>query len=98
MRQCERVFRRQPDTATTNAFYGGLGFNATRTYFTNFADDPWLRASIFEAPEGSVARRVDCDGCGHCKDLHAPADDDPPELKAARLDFEEKLRAWLAAC
>ena len=38
---------------------------------------------------------IDCDGCAHCAELGAPADDDPPQLAAARDAIDSQLGEWL---
>ena len=38
---------------------------------------------------------VQCNGCGHCFDLHYPSSDDPNVLKQSRTRFETYLAEWL---
>ena len=49
------------------------------------------------AGAGSAARLIQCEGCGHCVDLRAPAADDAPELVAARAAVQQRLAQWLQA-
>lgn len=68
-----------PDTAATNAFYGGATpTNASRIFFSDFSDDPWQRASVTKTLSPDLPFMLaHCDGCGHCDDFHMPNPNDP---------------------
>ena len=64
-----------PNTAATNAFYGGAQpTNASRIFFSDFSDDPWKMATTSAAVERLAwplgveqpFMMLTCDGCGHC--------------------------------
>ena len=86
-----------PDTAATNAKYGGVDTPGDKVFFSDFSDDPWQKASVMTSrPPGMPFNLVHCDGCGHCKDLGAPQKTDPAPLIAERANFEKYLNQWLA--
>ena len=96
--QCSRVFgpeNSDPAYEDINAKYGGATPEVKNVFFSDFSDDPWLEASVKEAPEGSDFHLVQCDDCGHCMDFHSPSDADPEELQEERAAFEDKLSGWL---
>jgi len=96
--QCEAVFGVLPDTSGINAKFGGDRPFASNVFYTNFKDDPWVEAGIDRAAFGEDASCfADCDLCGHCQDLHAPRESDPPELAACRERFYGRLEAWMGA-
>ena len=109
--QCETLFGDAPapykgpkaGALGTLQRYGGAtaagNANTTRVFFSDFSDDPWQRASVRAqlSPELPY-RKVTCDGCGHCMDLHAANDSaDPAGLTAERAAFEASLEEWLGA-
>jgi acetone carboxylase gamma subunit len=38
---------------------------------------------------------MDCNDCGHCKDLHGDIEGDPQEVRDAREMVRTHLREWL---
>ncbi len=40
---------------------------------------------------------ITCADCSHCVDLGVPAEDDPAELTAARLQIVDTFKQWWAA-
>eukprot|EP00928_Gymnodinium_smaydae_P019145 TRINITY_DN17317_c0_g2_i2.p1 TRINITY_DN17317_c0_g2~~TRINITY_DN17317_c0_g2_i2.p1 ORF type:complete len:589 (-),score=94.70 TRINITY_DN17317_c0_g2_i2:74-1783(-) len=87
-------------TNAINAKLGGAQPTATNVFYSNFADDPWMEASVMPPRDVDASQPyalANCDDCGHCNDLHAPSDDDPAELKAVRRRFVDYLDAWLTA-
>ena len=98
LRQCAKVFGQwmYPTSEAINNRFGGDAPIAHNVYYSDFSDDPWLRASVdYPVSSDQPFYRVQCDDCGHCKDLHAPADSDPQALKDQRKDFETYLYRWL---
>lgn len=82
---CQRVFgiKMKTDDTTWNMRYGGKNLQATNIIFTNGKEDPWRHASITEYRDGVITIDIQCDGCSHCIDLHAPLETDPSQLKSA---------------
>jgi hypothetical protein len=95
--QCEQIFGPgiTPNTTATNLRYGGDHPTYTNVFFADFSDDPWQRASMREG-DGSTLEYylAQCDGCGHCMDLHAPQVDDPPQLQECRHREVAALSRW----
>eukprot|EP00049_Salpingoeca_infusionum_P013678 m.255697 g.255697 ORF g.255697 m.255697 type:complete len:464 (+) comp15505_c0_seq1:653-2044(+) len=97
--RCEFMFAPgiYPDTAATNNYYGGAQPNGSKIFFSDFSDDPWLQASVRKTLSPSMPYSlVQCDGCGHCMDLHYPSATDPSPLSASRKSFEQYLSQWLS--
>jgi len=97
--QCMQVFgpATEPNTSHINSRFGGARpYDTSNIFFTNFKDDPWVEAGVANAREASDHTCfADCDGCGHCQDLHAPTADDPEELQQCREKFAEAIAGWL---
>ena len=77
-----------PDADALRKRYTEFGANVVFTYGS---EDPWRTAG---AATGHPLV-IDCDGCAHCAELGAPADDDPPQLAAARDAIDAQLGEWL---
>mmetsp|Transcript_102181 Transcript_102181/g.256140 ORF Transcript_102181/g.256140 Transcript_102181/m.256140 type:complete len:587 (+) Transcript_102181:139-1899(+) len=86
-------------TQAINAQYGGAQPTARKVFYSNFADDPWLEASVMPPRDIDDEQPYEvalCEDCGHCMDLHTPnADKDPAALKAVRARFEKYMDDWL---
>ena len=97
--QCEQVFGPStvPNTSHINSRFGGAKpYDVSNIFFTNFKDDPWVEAGVANARAASDHTCfADCDGCGHCRDLHEPSADDPKELQQCRDRFADVLAGWL---
>lgn len=102
--QCAAIFgedfvgeKGYPDVDRINDRFGGAQPKATNVFYANHADDPWLEASV-RGDLGPLQPRgdSDCDGCGHCADLHASSPKDDPSLQKVREDFAAYLDLWLA--
>jgi hypothetical protein len=96
--QCLAAFGVPSLTSTdaVNARYGGSKPNATQVYASNGSDDPWQPATV-RAPLGVSypATTANCDGCSHCRDLHAPSVNDAAATVAQRADIRVHLKVWL---
>lgn len=88
-------------TEKINAKFGGAQPTARKVFYSNFADDPWLEASVMpprDIDDEQPYEAALCDDCGHCMDLRMPrADTDPGALKAVRARFTKYLDTWLDA-
>jgi len=98
LNQCVQIFGSViPNTDPVNLYYGGADIQATNVFFSDFSDDPWQRASVRKAnnPQEPYGY-VQCDGCGHCRDFHAPSPSDPAPLQVERANFASYLAKWLS--
>jgi len=98
-KQCVSIFGNTIlDTDDFNQKYGGNMPFATKVYYSDFSDDPWQEASISRSLPDQPFGYVECDGCGHCRDLHTPSKNDPQPVKDGRKDFEFFLDLWIQEC
>lgn len=86
---CKKIFNGLDigdPTQKTNEFYGAELMEAEDVFFSNFWQDPWHLCSITQpkTKQQDNIGFIHCKDCGHCADLHAPADIDPIELKELR--------------
>ena len=99
--QCEAIFgieNMTPATEEINSKFGGDLPTAQNTFYSDFSDDPWQRASVNQTVTPSQPYYLTvCDGCGHCKDLHAESESDPENLKTSRQMFESYLKEWISS-
>jgi hypothetical protein len=72
-----------PNTAYTNAYYGGNQPAGTRVVFPNGSLDPWHVLSVLSSKSSSLVPIL-INGTSHCTDLHASSPTDSPALQAAR--------------
>ncbi|CAG9796378.1 unnamed protein product [Diatraea saccharalis] len=78
----------------SNILYGGLKPNVTNVVFVNGDMDPWSKLGILEdlsykAPAKMISR------ASHCRDLFSDRDDDPEELKQARIYIKYLIKSWI---
>lgn len=100
LQQCSTMFGVTPDTARFNRDFGGATPpGQSRTAYFDASDDPWKAASVQGALAGPDTPYffINGTGMGHCIDLHAPAETDPPSLRAARSGGLDSLRSWFSA-
>ena len=98
LKQCEAVFGIPmfPSSIEMNKRYGGAEPNANHVFYSDFSDDPWLRASPnYSISDTQPMFLSQCDDCGHCKDLHTPTEEDPEPVKQSRREFEGYMSKWL---
>ena len=99
LQQCATVFGEKmvPAINDINRQFGGEMPVAHKVFYSDFADDPWQRASVSYPPaEDQPYSLAMCNDCGHCMDLHAPSESDPVQLQETRNDFKTYLKKWLA--
>jgi hypothetical protein len=85
-----------PSSVAMNARYGGAFPAAHNVFYSDFSDDPWLRASVeYPVSTDQPFFYTQCNDCGHCKDFAAPSDTEPEQLKQSRVEFEKYLAKWL---
>ena len=98
---CQAVFSKDialPAADATNDHYGGLDIVGEHIYFLTAIEDPWKYAGKRVAGEGDDKNgvwHIDCHGCAHCVDLHAPDDDDDENLSQARCNASTTIVNWL---
>jgi len=89
----------EESAAKINAQFGGPQPKARKVFYSNFADDPWMEASVMpprDVDDEQPYEAALCDDCGHCMDLHTPRSSDPVELQQVRARFTKYLDSWLA--
>jgi hypothetical protein len=89
-----------PDTVAFNAMYGGAApkVNGSRVFATQGSDDPWQPAGAGPAAVSATYKELTavCDGCSHCRDLHASnATTDPAALTAQREAVIAQITTWV---
>jgi pimeloyl-ACP methyl ester carboxylesterase len=97
---CLNVFGKPlwPDTAATNAYYGGNHTAATQVYFANGSQDPWQRASVVSPLSPSEpAKVISCHNCGHCVDLRGCPGGcvTPNNFQTVRDEITKLVGTWL---
>lgn len=81
----------------TNTFYGAQGMRGTRIVFPNGSIDPWHTLGVVKQDQVSSDSLVLLiNGTAHCADLYPDADNDPPQLRAARAQISDFLKAVVA--
>ncbi len=99
---CRHVFGRPlvPATDHCAAMYGGdtVARLGSRIFFTQGKDDPWRWVGINQlvnaGPDNELAV-MNCDDCGHCRELYTPQESDPKEVKEARTGIVAAFRKWI---
>jgi hypothetical protein len=78
----------------TNTFYGALGIRGTRIVFPNGSIDPWHALGVVKQDQVSDDSLVLLiNGTAHCADLYPDAADDPPQLRDARNQIADFIKA-----
>jgi hypothetical protein len=99
LKQCAYVFGKEmfPSSPEMNKKFGGAFPQAHNVFYSDFSDDPWLRASVEFSPSmDQPFYYTQCDNCGHCLDFHSPTENEPVQLQQSRVEFEKYLAKWLA--
>ena len=86
-----------PDVRWTEETYGGTAIDATNILFGSGTVDPWhslgvTDESVMKSDSLIVAFMH---GTSHCRDLYAPADTDPADVKAAHALTASAIESWL---
>lgn len=98
LKQCAKAFGHEmfPSSVAMNERFGGAFPAAHNVFYSDFSDDPWLRASVEFSPSSDQPFfYTQCNDCGHCMDFHAPSESEPIQLKQSRAEFERYLAKWL---
>jgi Serine carboxypeptidase S28 len=87
-----------PDTTWTNEQYGGTSIDATNILFGAGTVDPWHSLGITNETVLKSDRLISAFmvGTSHCRDLYAPSDSDPADVKAAHAKTAAALELWLS--
>jgi hypothetical protein len=102
MQQCQSAFGPTlppVDVDAFNARYGGDKPPTTSVTASQGSDDPWRMAGV-QAPIDPVTYPeflATCDGCGHCRDLHASDPSDPASLTQQRESMAAAIVGWIGA-
>ena len=81
----------------TNNFYGGFDLKVRNVIFPNGSIDPWHVLGILQ-DLNEDSRALLINGTAHCADMYPESDDDPPQLRNARIQimkFIRKCLTWL---
>ena len=78
----------------TNTEYGGLKTSVSKVVFVQGSLDPWHALGITEDLSPS-APAILIEGTAHCANLYPPAEDDPQQLKDARLAIGKLIGIWI---
>ena len=79
----------------TTREYGGLKMSVTKVVFVHGSLDPWHALGITQDLSAS-APAILIEGTAHCANLYPPAQDDPQQLKDARLAIGKLIGLWIA--
>jgi hypothetical protein len=99
LQQCQDIFGiSNPSVDQINQAYGGDQPPTTNVFFSQGSDDPWRPAGVLKSLSPSLQEfTANCDGCGHCQDLHSPAAGDSNAVTQQRVlevvFFDEILRS-----
>ncbi|XP_057668742.1 putative serine protease F56F10.1 isoform X1 [Diorhabda carinulata] len=101
IQQCEDIFGSSYNRSfleqavyRTNTLYGGLDLEVSNVVFVHGSLDPWHVLGITETTTNE-APAILIKGAAHCANMYNPADDDTPQLKAARVQIEELIGKWI---
>ena len=78
----------------TNTEYGGLKTSVTNVVFVHGSLDPWHALGITQDLSPS-APAILIEGTAHCANLYPPAQDDPQQLKDARVAIGKLIGLWI---
>lgn len=97
--QCQAAFGPGLVLANTTAFnmkYGGLEPHASLITASQGSDDPWRTAGMGKSLNTYYpVHWAGCDGCGHCRDLHAPSPTDPQTIINQRAAMMADIASWV---
>lgn len=102
IQQCQEIFEDAFDinflkesVYNTNINYGGYNYEASRVVFVNGEVDPWHALGFTGKPPNDQTETVFIHGTAHCADMYPGRDEDPQELKDARIKIGNLLQKWL---
>ncbi|GJQ66354.1 hypothetical protein Trydic_g10538 [Trypoxylus dichotomus] len=78
----------------TNTLYGALNIDVTNVVFVHGSIDPWHALGITKT-QTLGAPAIYIDGTAHCANMYPKANDDPPQLTAARIQIAELIDSWI---
>ena len=79
----------------TNSEYGSLGIKVTNVVFVHGSIDPWHAVGITENPPAKSST-IFIEGTAHCANMYPEAEDDPEQLKKARVEVGKLIHDWIA--
>lgn len=95
---CNDIFGDEifPFAVISNLQRGGKRIEATNLVMTTASEDPWRAASLMESQNGIDVYYIECDGCAHMVDLHAPVKSDSWALWWTRMKMKNQVSKWIA--
>ncbi len=89
-----------PRVNHTAAMFGAdlIAERASNIFFTQSRNDPWRWTGINSPVPNNDKIEVgvmDCEDCGHCRELYTPKEDDPAEVKEMRQRIVKVMEKWL---
>ena len=79
----------------TNSEYGGLNLKTSNVVFVHGSIDPWHAMGITQnASEKNTA--IFIEGTAHCANMYPESEDDPDQLKKARIQIGKLIKNWIA--
>ncbi|XP_066146398.1 putative serine protease F56F10.1 isoform X1 [Euwallacea fornicatus] len=101
IKQCEDIFGAKFNstyldyvTERTNTLYGALDIEVSNVVFVHGTVDPWHVLGITSTVTQN-APAILIKGTAHCADMYPAADEDLPQLKAARVEIAQHIESWL---
>ena len=102
---CESIFGPigEPKVDYYIAKYGGLQITGKNIIFANSIEDPWQWAGMRQIQDPTGTQKdmkaviLNCNDCGHCKDLSTPSPTDTPGVTLARQKILSQLTLWINA-
>lgn len=101
IRQCSDIFGKQFDDRfldkaifRSNANYGALDPETTNVIYVHGSIDPWHALGLTKAVNSQMPA-IYIEGTAHCANMYEPADNDLPQLKAARVEINKFIRNLL---
>jgi len=79
----------------TNSEYGSLDIKVTNVVFVHGSIDPWHAVGITENPPAKSST-IFIEGTAHCANMYPEAEDDPEQLKNARVEVGKLIHGWIA--
>ncbi|XP_069679162.1 putative serine protease F56F10.1 [Periplaneta americana] len=101
LQQCRDIFGKRYDRAQvmrgikrTNIMYGEFHVRASRVVYVHGSVDPWHALGITKTLQ-KESPAIYIRGTAHCADMYPDAEEDPPQLKAARRMISDLIGEWL---
>ena len=77
----------------SNVMYGAKNIEVTNVVFVHGTFDPWHALGITEDKGPNKAILIP--GTAHCANMYPARDEDPQQLKNARIEIGNLIKEWL---